>query len=345
MKNNRGLGMVLVLFLFIALLGVTEVEAFGCGCGQGQSNHGDPGHDDNSCGNQPGTANDRDGEGGGNWSRPRPVPPTTAVITCNPEDINIGEPVIIAWSCANAVSSAGTNFSTGGALGGALSVFPIQDTTYSLLCSGASTSATASCTVNTNNTTDNNEDNTSTTTVTGEDTTLNPYSTFNTVGGGPNTSWLDCFPQDITQGESIRLRWNCTDSTGSTLTETTSNTTLYTGSQTDGLEIVQPEVGSEYRLSCDGSNQTFSCSIYTTTNPTVNIQASPTLVAQGQTSRITWSSAAATGCTISGPDLSSTAFAGSEIVTILGESIFTIECDGDLTDTVKVRIVPKWEEV
>jgi hypothetical protein len=297
------------------------------------------------------------GIGGNTGGNPDVIP--TASLDCSPDTTKVGNPVVLKWTCTDAISSSGTNFSTGGYTVGHLSVFPIQDTTYTVRCSGTAIYMEASCTVKINTDTCTGPDCDSDSECTGpdcdndtectgpdcnNDTECTGYDCDTIITGG-DTSWLDCFPRYITSGEKVRLRWNCVGATGSTLRNTSTNTIIYDGSQTNGFEIEQPITTTDYRLDCDGTGQSFACTTHVIVTPTANIQASKTLVRSGQESRITWSSVATTGCKVSGPGLSSTDSAGSELITILGESIFKIECDGDVNDSVKVRIVPIWQEI
>jgi hypothetical protein len=54
----------------------------------------------------------------------------------NPSSIQTGNSASLAWSSQYATSCTGTNFSTGGATSGNVSVSPTQTTTYSVTCTG-----------------------------------------------------------------------------------------------------------------------------------------------------------------------------------------------------------------
>ncbi|MEK7063243.1 MAG: CARDB domain-containing protein [Patescibacteria group bacterium] len=86
--------------------------------------------------------------------------PVTADIVANPGTITTGQSSLLTWSSTGATSCTGTNFSTGGAVSGSISVAPASDTLYTVTCQNASTSANdtvwvyrqnfnVSCTVNT----------------------------------------------------------------------------------------------------------------------------------------------------------------------------------------------------
>ncbi len=70
----------------------------------------------------------------------------TAGIVSNPASVAAGESVLLTWSSANATSCTGTNFSTGNAVSGSVTVNPSATTLYSVACTGAGGSATASAT-------------------------------------------------------------------------------------------------------------------------------------------------------------------------------------------------------
>jgi hypothetical protein len=70
-----------------------------------------------------------------------------AELTANPgapDKITLGDSSTLTWSCSpNATTSSGLGFNTGGALSGSVSVSPIVNTTYTLICS-KTTAPTAS---------------------------------------------------------------------------------------------------------------------------------------------------------------------------------------------------------
>ncbi|HEY0948534.1 MAG TPA: CARDB domain-containing protein [Candidatus Paceibacterota bacterium] len=72
-----------------------------------------------------------------------PVPPT-ANLTLTPASIAYGGASILQWGSTNATSCTGTNFSTGGATSGSVSVTATQNTTYTVTCTGAAGSASDS---------------------------------------------------------------------------------------------------------------------------------------------------------------------------------------------------------
>ena len=77
---------------------------------------------------------------------PAPAPTPTATISANPTSIISGNSSTVSWSSSNATSCSGTNFSTGNAISGSVSVSPTVNTTYSVNCAGASSSVLVSVT-------------------------------------------------------------------------------------------------------------------------------------------------------------------------------------------------------
>ncbi len=75
-------------------------------------------------------------------------PPSSASVSSSDESITIGESTTLLWSCSNDTdSSAGVNFSTGGALSGSTAVSPVSDTTYTVACSNDDGSVQDSTTI------------------------------------------------------------------------------------------------------------------------------------------------------------------------------------------------------
>jgi len=71
----------------------------------------------------------------------------TASLSANPASILTGQSSTLTWGSTNATSCTGTNFLTGDAVSGSLTVTPLTTTTYSVSCIGAAGSASASTTV------------------------------------------------------------------------------------------------------------------------------------------------------------------------------------------------------
>jgi len=80
------------------------------------------------------------------YSSGRVCPATvlTASLVANPTSIISGEQSLLTWASQGATSCAGTNFPTGGATSGSLTVSPTVTTPYTVTCTNGVTSATAS---------------------------------------------------------------------------------------------------------------------------------------------------------------------------------------------------------
>lgn len=81
----------------------------------------------------------------------------------------------------------------------------------------------------------------------------------------------------------------------------------------------------------------------------VTIDAAQGFVRPGGNVLVTWlAEGEADSCTVSGPGLASSSLSGTSTVGILGESTFSILCSYDgviMTDSVTVRIAPRFEEI
>ena len=73
---------------------------------------------------------------------PKWILATTVSISPSSSTMYTGGSSTIIWSSENATSCTGTNFNTGGATSGNLSVSPTSTTTYTITCSGVSSSTT-----------------------------------------------------------------------------------------------------------------------------------------------------------------------------------------------------------
>lgn len=74
-------------------------------------------------------------------SAPPPTAPS-ATITASPTMVTKGDSSLVSWSSSGATTCRGTNFSTGGATKGSVSVTPTKNTTYSITCDGQVFSST-----------------------------------------------------------------------------------------------------------------------------------------------------------------------------------------------------------
>lgn len=84
---------------------------------------------------------------------PTPVPaPTpavlpTATLSAAPSSIGSGQSTVVSWASINATTCTGTNFTTGGAVSGAVSVALVSNATFTLSCTGTGGSVTKTANV------------------------------------------------------------------------------------------------------------------------------------------------------------------------------------------------------
>ncbi len=148
--------------------------------------------------------------------------PTATLNTPSPSTISQGSSSALTWSSTNATSCTGSNFSTGGATSGTVSVSPSTSTTYSVTCTGAGgTSAPSSRTV--------------------------------TVVANPPaapTATLTASPTNPAGGQSVTLTWSSTNAISCTSTQ------FDTQGATSGSVVVTPSGSTTYNITCSGSGAT-----------------------------------------------------------------------------------------
>ena len=133
----------------------------------------------------------------------------------------------------------------------------------------------------------------------------------------------------IDQGQSATLSWSSTDATSCTADWITSPAS-------SGSETVSPAATTTYTVTCNGDGGSASDSVTVTVNtpptaaqPTVNLTASPSSIARGNTITLSWSSTDATSCTASGGWSGSQATTGSLSLSLSAPATFTLSCSGD----------------
>jgi hypothetical protein len=144
------------------------------------------------------------------------------------------------------------------------------------------------------------------------------------------TVTIGVLPASITLGQSATLTWSTTNATSCTASG------AWSGSEsTSGTQSVTPTATGSlgYVLTCTGTggsgNGTASLMVAAPV-PTVTIGASPTSIALGQSSTLTWSSTNATSCTASNAWTGSEALSGtlSETPTAAGSLSYVLTCMG-----------------
>ena len=158
------------------------------------------------------------------------------------------------------------------------------------------------------------------------------------------TALLTATPSTIVSDDSSSLTWVCGNSTSASIDQSIGSVNPVAGGSVSTGALLAT---TSYTLTCtpaSGSPAT-AFAIVTVAPPTLTLTATPALVKKGNTTLITWSATAgATGCTISGPGLSSSLPSSSQTVTINNQSTYTFRCTGSLTKTVTVGLVPEFIE-
>ncbi|TAJ14286.1 hypothetical protein EPO56_02260 [Patescibacteria group bacterium] len=159
------------------------------------------------------------------------------------------------------------------------------------------------------------------------------------------TALLSASPSSIIRGSgSSQLTWSSTNATSCTSTK------FATAGQTSGAVSVTPTSTTNYDLTCtNASKNAYSSATVTVYVADLTLTVSPnTSVRRNNPATVNWSvSGSPDSCLISGPGLSSTAFAGSQSVIVGQESTYTFSCTaGGITTSksVTIRLTPAFEE-
>ena len=151
-------------------------------------------------------------------------------------------------------------------------------------------------------------------------------------------------PTSVTAGGNTTLSWTSTDAISCTAS------LFWSGSKpTSGSQSVGPiNAAQSYKIACTGpggsADDTVTVSVVPA--PTVNISASPTSVASGASSNITWSSTNATSCTVTkgGAAWQTGGVAGTNISSgaLTSSTVFAASCSGtggSANNSVTVTVV------
>jgi hypothetical protein len=193
------------------------------------------------------------------------IPPPTAMLSAAPTSIVSGGTAVLSWSSVNAASCAASGGWSGAlATSGSQSTGPLTATTvYSLTCAGpGGTTAPAVALVS-----------------------ILPRPTVT----------LTVSPPAVAAGASSTLAWTSSNATSCTASGGWSGSLAPNGSQSTG----PVSSATSYSLSCTGSGGTASASAMVNLIPTATLAVSPSVVAPGGTSTLTWNSSNATSCTAS----------------------------------------------
>jgi len=151
----------------------------------------------------------------------------------------------------------------------------------------------------------------------------------NTAVAQPPGVSISASPMVVPAQGSSTLTWSSTNATSCTASRAWSGSQAIAGTASTGA-LSQD---STFTLTCTGAGGATSASVTVTVGalppPTVAISASPTSVAYGVSSTVTWSSTNATSCTASGAWSGAQATAGSVSTGALtANRTYTITCNG-----------------
>jgi hypothetical protein len=193
------------------------------------------------------------------------IPVPTVTLAAVPEAVAVGGDSTLTWNSANADScSASGGWSGALATSGSQSTGPLTAATvYSLACAGpGGITAPAVAVVN-----------------------ILPQPTVT----------LTASPAAVAAGASSTLAWTSSDATSCTASGGWSGSLALDGSQSTGPVVS----ATSYSLSCTGSGGTASASAAVNLIPTATLAVSPSVVAPGGASTLSWASSNATSCTAS----------------------------------------------
>lgn len=232
-----------------------------------------------------------------------PVPPTTITFTASPATIVRGSSSTLSWSTTGATSCEASGEWTGarGTSGSAV-VTPTSTgvKNYALSCTGTGGTSTKNVTV-----------------------TVNTPAPTLTITPSPAT---------ITLGQSSTLSWSAADVTSCTASGEWSGTKAAAGSQT----VTPTSAGTKnFVLSCTGDggsvSKTASLVVNTPTPaPTVDIVATPTTIALGASTTLSWTSSDASSCSATGAWSGAKGTSGSTTITpsATGSFSYGLSCTG-----------------
>jgi len=227
-----------------------------------------------------------------------PPPPPTVTLATNPAIVATGGSSALTWNSTNTTScTASGGWSGIRATSGTESTAPLSATTsYTLACTGPGGNANQSVTV--------------------------------TVAPAPAPAIsLSTSPTTVTSGGSSKLTWTSTNATSCSASGGWSGAKAVSGSQsTPPLTAT-----TSFTLSCTGAGGSASQAVTVTVAPAPNVTlaASPTGVASGGASTLTWSSTNATSCTASGGWSGTRATNGTQSTgTLTTATDFTLTCTG-----------------
>jgi hypothetical protein len=220
-------------------------------------------------------------------------------LYASPSTVAKGTSTTLKWDAANVSScSASDGWSGKKPMSGAASTGIVDaDASYTLTCEGPGGKATQSAKVS--------------------------------VKAASPTLSLSVGPSAITKGGSATLNWTATNATSCVAAGDWAGTKPVHGSQWTGVLSAT----ATYRLTCSGTGGTAaqSATVSVSSHPTatVSFYASPSTVADGGASKLTWTSSNATSCTASGGWSGAKAVSGTQATGALkADTTFGLTCTG-----------------
>lgn len=164
----------------------------------------------------------------------------------------------------------------------------------------------------------------------------------NTPAVNANITSFTATPSTITNGQSSTLAWNVSAGTGCSINQSVGSVGL-TGSQS-----VSPTTTTTYTLTCNGtgggSNASANAVVTVSAVPVdaniTSFAASPTSITTGQSSTLSWSVAAGTGCSIN-QSVGGVATSGTRAVSPTITTTYALTCsglNGGNSDTANVTV-------
>jgi D-alanyl-D-alanine dipeptidase len=160
---------------------------------------------------------------------------------------------------------------------------------------------------------------------------------------------IECTPATITPGSSASISWKCPAASQSRSHAQPNLASFNTKNKMEGVLKVAPKSKTTFTISCVKANKvvaTGSCTIPVITQKqtlSVRLSARPSEVRPGERVELTWSSANAKSCTLSGPDVSSQDMSGRVTTEEITRDVtYTLTCIGQqkqqkITRTATVR--------
>ncbi len=171
------------------------------------------------------------------------------------------------------------------------------------------------------------------------DTVRSVLVSLSNAGSAPSID-LSASPASIVTGNSTTLNWSTTNADSCTASG------AWSGAKgTSGSQSVSPTSSSTYTLDCTGSGgssrASFDVTVVSSSAPIVNLSASPATITVGSNTTLSWSSSNVDSCTATGAWNGSRETSGSQTVSPLRDSTYTLSCSGDggdVTATFKVAV-------